>query len=1322
MAETVNNYTETDLGNVAPNPRGDYSETGEYEYLDLVAYAGGSYICIKEDGTISGTAPTPGKTTEIWQEVSRPGNLTPEYVAMHDDVVNKAASVAEDAASVAADRVQVEGMKENVAALQEQTAQDALLTKEYRESAAGYASAAETSRTAAGESEENVRALVNGFDGHVEEKKQSAQEDITTSRQAAINAIAAQQVSSVNTVKQEGQKAINKTNADAETTAADRAAVSEMAATVGGQAAQVAQNAAKVAEDKVTVEKYMQTAGESKKQALEAAERLKDSVNLVQKNTVDLQGKAPVIVGSATSYGTPVEVNDSAEMQLQGLRLYGKSWQETTTGANLFDANDVSQGFISDDTGNNMVETDSYCSNFIAVSAKTKYYLHSDQDAGRWGAFYDSSKTFILGIATDKYNTVFETPENAAYIRFTVDYNNNNPNFARNVIFAKSTVALPFEPYTGGKPSPSPEYPQEIASIGENGSIDVGIVGKNLLGLFDFHKCYVSETNKFVSNSSSVSYSCETKKLPEKIVLSGNNINRNNISYTNKKPEAGTLFDIVNVKENPITIKEEYEYINIHIAYGSVPDNVQIEKGTEATSYEPYKQPQSLPITTPTGLPAIPVPSGTPGITYTDTDGQAWIADEIDFGRGKYVKRVWKGVFDGSSDEEWNQYWKVGTYATRMTWSDLVLPRNILCNRYIYGSGIGQFDSLLANGQLHLYFNYDNGIIGEKAFREIIASNPLVVMTYLDTPIETELTQEQLQAYKSLTTFKPTCVISNDAGAQMDVKYVEDTKAYINGLNDAADTRIDVLTETIAENKKADELTQRRLDALWKLGQGIVYEFQSDDADGYKKDVPTGGKYVGLKQIGGKSLVWGQLLRIDKRFFESVIKDHFYLLRGVANVTEKADVYGYVRPTGFTINTQANIGKFDVGTHKINCIIRAKENNSGSNTGDANFWCDSGNATFDNINLFDLTAMFGAGNEPSTVEEFEAMFPDDYYPYSEPEVVYAGVETVESVGKNLFNPENILTGMYSKDTETWKIPNAITKAFNMVFEEDTQYTFSAFIKQSSSDSNIRLSVKYTDETENELFLYTNSTSEVYETDTTEAGKTVKEILITWGASGYAEFRKLQIEKGVKATACSPYQRNTLIIPESIRNLDGYGWSAGNVYNYVDFENKKFHKRVGRVDLGAQMWFMINREYPNTFYILLNKAKGLSINTNSTNMICSKYQKSVSGTSANTCDDKAWQYGGTFVGFQAFTVRDTSYTDAATFKTAMSGAVLYYELATEEVTDISDLLAELDEGAFVLPVEAGGTLTFKNSLGDGYRIPVPNSEEYVIKLSEVAGNE
>ena len=65
-------------------------------------------------------------------------------------------------------------------------------------------------------------------------------------------------------------------------------------------------------------------------------------------------------------------------------------------------------------------------------------------------------------------------------------------------------------------------------------------------------------------------------------------------------------------------------------------------------------------------------------------------------------------------------------------------------------------------------------------------------MTYLDTPIETELTQEQLQAYKSLTTFKPTSIISNDANAHMNVEYAKelgfklcnDTKTWVtNKIN-----------------------------------------------------------------------------------------------------------------------------------------------------------------------------------------------------------------------------------------------------------------------------------------------------------------------------------------------------------------------------------------------------------------------------------------------------------------------------------------------------------------------------------------------------------
>lgn len=47
--------------------------------------------------------------------------------------------------------------------------------------------------------------------------------------------------------------------------------------------------------------------------------------------------------------------------------------------------------------------------------------------------------------------------------------------------------------------------------------------------------------------------------------------------------------------------------------------------------------------------------------------------------------------------------------------------------------------------------------------------------------------------------------------------------------------------------------TDRKLDALWKLNQGISYEFQTDDTEAYQKTVPSGAKMVSIKSIGGKT-------------------------------------------------------------------------------------------------------------------------------------------------------------------------------------------------------------------------------------------------------------------------------------------------------------------------------------------------------------------------------------------------------------------------------------------------------------------------------------
>lgn len=185
------------------------------------------------------------------------------------------------------------------------------------------------------------------------------------------------------------------------------------------------------------------------------------------------------------------------------------------------------------------------------------------------------------------------------------------------------------------------------------------------------------------------------------------------------------------------------------------------------------------------------------------------------------------------------------------------------------------------------------------------------------------------------------------------------------------------------------------------------------------------------------------------------------------------------------------------------------------------------------------------------------------------------------------------------------------------------------------------------------------------------------------------------------------------IPEPIRNLPGYGWSAGTAKNWVDYENKKYYQCVGSVDLGTLTWKngeSVSFETHELNGQKLTKSYGIA-----PNFVCPKYstktqnamwgKTSITGITANANVD-GYVY-----------VNDTSYTDAAAFKQAMSGVILHYELANPIITDISDLIP--DDFLRNLTVEAGGSVTFKGG-NDDYKIPVPSEEEYVVKLSEVGG--
>lgn len=224
---TENRYQETDLGNVSPNPRGEYKPRTEYEYLDLVTFDGGSYICVAELGATTSISPESGKSTDFWQCMTIPGDMTPEYVAMHDRVVNLSEQVEADAEEVRTAEQNVSGMKENVTQMQEQTRQSAESAEKSKDSAAGYAASADASRQAAETSEQNISAQVTGFDAHVDEKTSESNQIIEAARIAANKAILAQQEQSVNEVARVGGTAVSEAQTVARVATEKASAASE---------------------------------------------------------------------------------------------------------------------------------------------------------------------------------------------------------------------------------------------------------------------------------------------------------------------------------------------------------------------------------------------------------------------------------------------------------------------------------------------------------------------------------------------------------------------------------------------------------------------------------------------------------------------------------------------------------------------------------------------------------------------------------------------------------------------------------------------------------------------------------------------------------------------------------------------------------------------------------------------------------------------------------------------------------------------------------------------------------------------------------------
>lgn len=349
-----------------------------------------------------------------------------------------------------------------------------------------------------------------------------------------------------------------------------------------------------------------------------------------------------------------------------------------------------------------------------------------------------------------------------------------------------------FEPYTGGIPSPNPDYPQEIKSVVNP---TVKVCGKNLLNYKETKMTNSSDLSgiEFVENGfrmytkkdirycSSMTYLDFSKlRIGETYTLSANLLIVKGVSRLTIRNRANVIIaGSSNITESGtykigFTLTDQMYYVSFFATFDAVVSgdvivtNIQLEKGSVATPFEPYRE---QTVTLPYTLNAIPVSSG----GNVTIDGQQYIADYVDVERGKLVRMCKEYVITGS--ERLAMYWLGNASYLRNVccinnFEDIVLydginplamsdmfigkiSKNADDERAIYlmlrGSG---------NKTLAIKFLDSDGITTVDLAKQWLIEHKPKTVFVLSTPEEIDLTSEEVQAFKALATYYPITNIS----------------------------------------------------------------------------------------------------------------------------------------------------------------------------------------------------------------------------------------------------------------------------------------------------------------------------------------------------------------------------------------------------------------------------------------------------------------------------------------------------------------------------------------------------------------------------------
>ena len=570
------------------------------------------------------------------------------------------------------------------------------------------------------------------------------------------------------------------------------------------------------------IEKGLSTIDENVKKTNDARDLAKQYMEQASQDALAINGTANGIIEKVTTEDGYAQINDSSNRRLNNMIIRGNSEQIKTTGKNLLliykQTQTVNGITLTYDNDNKVIIANGTATSWTNIalgvfdfkkgitykfvgcpkggSVDTLYHIEPNG-----GLFFDIGNGATYMPSEDKLNTLI-------YFVVTKGVVLNNLVIKPMITTDLNVTYDDYEPYTGGKPSPSPEYPQEIKAVNELSGV---MSGKNLLkpqgsyprtgygitlnlmndGIHVNGKCTASSWYTFIYSDT-----LQAGTYYINGIKGASNSRYQVVLYKND-----VIIGYITINNFKLVLKEKAKIklsLYVYSGYGTFNDLVLpymiCRNENDLYLYTPYQGQSLLNYTLQNPL-------------YKLSD----VYDYIDFNRGKIVRNIGVITFDGSDDEDIrlsppDGSRRVYLYLFRNSILSIeninpYCKSNMFKFTNLWTDGVMSHNHLFYVSSTNIYVSY-NEITSLNDFKTWLNKNPITVYYQLATPTEEDIPAELLSQLKELQTYVTTTNVmfeASDVYPIVDLEYIADTKTYI-------DNKFKELAEVIITSTSEEEL------------------------------------------------------------------------------------------------------------------------------------------------------------------------------------------------------------------------------------------------------------------------------------------------------------------------------------------------------------------------------------------------------------------------------------------------------------------------------------------------------------------------------------